>query len=1050
MHPSLYEQVINQLLANTIDQQDPAITRVETAGMDKAEAADILSGYFGGVLREALTQTGGSGTQKLAHQVQLVNALVQTLAAFMGEGTWQKQAVDPRAEQLLAILDKRGTVQAVDERAAIVRPETSLAMSSLFTGAGQEPQLGSELKKEIPSCDRIDMLVSFIRWSGLRTMIEDLRDFTQNGGTLRIITTSYMGATEAKAIEALAALPNTTIKVSYDTKITRLHAKAYVFYRDTGFTTAYVGSSNLSNAALSSGLEWNVKVTATDLPQTIAKIQATFEAYWRAPEFEDYTPADYKKLEVALRGEKTKMAPDDGASSFYFEVRPYGFQEEILGALAAERSVRGHYKNLVVAATGTGKTVISAFDYKRYRDQHPGERNRLLFVAHREEILRQSCDCFRSILRDPNFGDLFVGNAQPESLDALFVSIQTFQSRDMLTKIAPDFYDFVIVDEFHHAAAVSYKPLLTTLKPRILLGLTATPERMDGQDITAYFDGRIAAEIRLPEAIDRKLLAPFQYFGVTDTVDLDGLRWSRGGYLASELEQAYVKDSLAAQKRAEHILRMTRRYVSDIQRVRGLGFCVSVAHAEFMADYFNTHGVSSLCVTGKTPNAIRKSATGQLAAGRVRFIFTVDVYNEGVDVPAIDTVLFLRPTESLTIFLQQLGRGLRHAEGKDCLTVLDFIGQANQHYSFEAKFAALLDRKADSVEREIQRGFVGVPKGCFVALEKVAQAIVLRNIRGALRNRRGIIRRLASFQEDTGEDLTLSHFLAHYHMAPDDLYKIGLFSRLCVLAGVQPDFEEPLEKALTRGMPRFCAVDSRRWIAFMCERLPWLKLSQMTPLDERFLRMTYNTLWGGVPLSFKDPKVVANLRELQRSPLLIKEWMTLLTINRDAIDFIDEPMDLGFDCPLDVYCAYSRDQILLALDYMQPESVREGVRYLEDLRLDVLFVTLNKSDKDYSPSTMYDDYALDPWHFHWQSQNNTSADSETGQRYIHHQDRGSRVLLFVREARKDAHGRTMPYVNLGLVKYESHQGERPMTILWRMERPIPAKFSRRTNRILPD
>ena len=294
------------------------------------------------------------------------------------------------------------------------------------------------------------------------------------------------------------------------------------------------------------------------------------------------------------------------------------------------------------------------------------------------------------MLKDANFGEMFVGSYRPESIDNLFISIQTFNSQNFTEKTSPGFYDYIIVDEFHHAAAPTYQKLLAYYQPRILLGLTATPERMDGKSILPYFNNRIAAEIRLPEAIDRKLLCPFQYFGVTDTVDLDELKWSAGGYQKSELEHIYTFSGAVADRRADHVVTALLKYVTDIDEVKGLGFCVTVDHAEFMCRYFNDHSIPSMCLTGQSSDEERAAAKRRLVSGKVRFIFVVDIYNEGVDIPEVNTVLFLRPTESLTIFLQQLGRGLRLSEDKECLTVLDFIGQANRKYNFEDKFAALL------------------------------------------------------------------------------------------------------------------------------------------------------------------------------------------------------------------------------------------------------------------------------------------------------------------------------------------------------------------------
>lgn len=584
---------------------------------------------------------------------------------------------------------------------------------------------------------------------------------------------------------------------------------------------------------------------------------------------------------------------------------------------------------------------------------------RLLFVAHREEILKQSLYIFRAVLKDANFGELFVGGYNPESIDHLFLSIQTFNSQDFSCKTAPDFYDYIVVDEFHHAAAPTYQKLLQHYRPKILLGLTATPERMDGKSILPYFGDRIAAEIRLPEAIDRKLLCPFQYFGVTDTVDLDSLRWTQGGYDKSELERVYAFSGAVAQRRAELAAASVMKCVTDIDEVKGLGFCVSVEHANFMAEQFNRRGIPSISLTGKSSDEERNAAKHRLVSGEVRFIFVVDIYNEGVDIPEVNTVPFLRPTESLTAFLQQLGRGLRLAEDKECLTVLDF---------------------------------------------------------------------------------------------PRAVYKYASISRLCVRAGVREDFREPLEELSTKAFAKFAVVDSRRWISFLLDILPRLDnvdFSALPDVQKRMLQMLYVTIWGKTAPDWNDDEVQDNLYALSDSTVLLGELMDLLRYRFEQIDFLDAPVDLGFDCPLDLHCTYSRDQLLAALDFMKPHTVREGVKWLPDKQLDVFMVTLNKADKDYSPTTMYNDYSINESLFHWQSQSTTAEHSPTGQRYIHHRERGSRVLLFVREFKTDRlTGGAEAYTFLGTAEYVSHEGSRPMNITWRLDRPIPAKFLKKTNKLV--
>jgi superfamily II DNA or RNA helicase len=1041
----LYEQVINKELGRELDSVTDKFK--STLPINEEEASKILAKYIFEVIEKELQKVKDCGGN-LQTQVNLANKIVSTIVSKTDIATIDALSIDERAEQLLAFFDKKNSIFAINNKTEILRPVTSIAQSSLFTGSIHEPSMYSELKKETISCDKIDMLVSFVKWSGLRLIIDELRSFTQNGGQLRIITTSYMGATDIKAVEELRNLPNTEIKISYDTKRTRLHAKAYVFYRNTGFTTAYVGSSNLSNAAISSGLEWNIKVTAKDLPDTIKKIQATFESYWNSIEFDTYTDKQQHRLEKALKAEKYLDSKCN--LPYAFDIIPYPYQQEILDKLKAEREVRGYYRNLIVAATGTGKTVISAFDYLASCRKNKGTPNRLLFVAHREEILKQSIACFRGILKDANFGDMFVGSYKPSSLDHLFVSVQTFNSQELHTITTPDFYDYIIIDEFHHAAAPTYQKLLSYYKPKLLLGLTATPERMDGKNVLNYFDNRIAAEIRLPEAIDRKLLCPFQYFGVTDTVDLDSLKWARGGYDKAELSNIYTFNQAVANKRANMIIQSVLKYVTDINDVKGLGFCVSIDHAKFMSDCFNAHGIPSIFLTSQSGDEERSTVKQKLASGKVRFVFVVNIYNEGVDIPEINTILFLRPTESLTVFLQQLGRGLRIAENKECLTVLDFIGQANKKYSFEDRFAALLSNAAQNIQSEIKEGFNSVPKGCYIQLERKAKEHILDNIRSSFGVKSGLISRIATFEEDAGETLTLETFADYYHLDVRNIYIRDNFSRLCVLAGIKDNFDEPLERLLSKAFKRMCTIDSRKWIKFLLEVLPKANSLNMRCLsneEKRMLQMFHFTVWQKSTDDCGFDSLKDGLLQIQNNPVMLAELIELLQYNYNHIDFIDEPVNLGFDCPLDLHCTYTRDQILVAMDFMKPSTVREGVKFLPEKYTDVFFVTLNKSNKDYSPTTMYNDYSINETLFHWQSQSTTSEESRTGQRYINHKKQGVRVLLFVREYKSNIAG-AAPYTFLGLADYVKHAGSRPMNITWKLHKPIPAKYLKKTNKLV--
>ncbi|MDI3535940.1 MAG: hypothetical protein PWP16_1882 [Eubacteriaceae bacterium] len=1025
----LYETVLTESLNEELEQAD---YHQEIASIDKAEAAKIMAKHLAETIENKLKEIGDR--QGLQEQIHFANEMMQILDG---------DAILEPGQQLMGLVKKENSLYAIDQKTKLTRPETSLSMSSLFTGAIHEPQLYSELNKEIAGSDTIFLLVSFIKWSGLRLIIDELKNFTNRGGKLKIVTTSYMGATDIKAIEALEALPNTEIKISYDTKRTRLHAKTYVFIRQTGFSTAYVGSSNLSHAAMSTGLEWNVKVTAKDLPETIEKIMATFDSYWNSLDFLSYQKDDQPHLAKALRSEK-KGSED---KLFFMDIRPYPYQQEILDQLEAERSIRGYFRNLIVAATGTGKTVISAFDYKQFCKKNVKKSQRLLFIAHREEILLQSIQCFRTVLRDENFGDLFVGNNRPTQIEHLFMSIQTFNAQDFCKKTKADFYDYIIVDEFHHAAAQTYQSLLDYYQPQILLGLTATPERMDGRDVLCYFDYRIASEIRLPEAINRKLLSPFQYFGVTDSIDLDSVRWRRGGYDQQELSNLYTMDLLAANRRGDLIIESLNKYVTDLDEVRGVAFCVSQDHVSFMAKLFNEKGISAMALTSQSSDAERKTAKVRLLNGEIKMIFVVDLYNEGVDIPEINTVLFLRPTQSLTVFIQQLGRGLRLSENKDCLTVLDFIGQANTRYNFEEKFNALLSNTTKSLKSEIENGFVNVPKGCYIQLEKKAKESILNNITKSFDRKSGLILKIATFTEDSGLVLNLKNFITYYHLDINRIYQKGNFSRLCVIAGLKNDFDEPLEKTINTAFQRICNLDSRRLISFILEVLPQIENRKFSDAEERMLKLFHYAVYDKTCSECGFTNLSEGLRQIKESAVLYQELMELLKIRLEQIDFVDEPLALDFDCPLDLYCSYTTKQVLAGFDYEQSGNFKEGVKYFPDKKIDVFFITLNKSDKDYSPTTMYQDYSVNDRLFHWQSQSITAESSPTGLRYQHHLENGSKVLIFVREFKK---GRNVaaPYTCLGLADYVSHEGSKPMNILWRLHKPIPARFLKKTNKLI--
>lgn len=1033
----LYEQVINCGVKKELKSNEELLS-FDDGKIDVASANKVLSDYMRKVLRQAFSYIGHSDHEALVNKIEICNKIIELLSTETQDVDLLDLTVHDEAKMLYEVFAKMNNSKTITGKKSL-RPLTPLVESSLFTGGQHEPKLYLELKKEISTANTVDILVSFIKWSGLKLIYEELVELTKEY-QLRVITTSYMGATELSAVQKLAALPNTQVKISYDTKQTRLHAKSYLFNRDTGFSTAYIGSSNMSNVAMSNGLEWNVKVSEYDSVDMIRTIRATFETYWQSKEFEDF---EFVKLKGALLAENTRDYL--GGNQYFFEIRPYPYQQEILDRLWAERDIYGRYKNLVVAATGTGKTVMAAFDYLKFQNEHP-QNHRLLFVAHREEILEQSVRCFRQIVKNNNFGDLCVGAHQCNQIDHLFISVQSFNSKKLVDVTTPDFYDFIIIDEIHHGTASTYQTILEHYKPKILLGLTATPERMDGQDIVQYFDDHIAAELRLCEAINRQLLCPFHYFGVKDDVDLSELTWSRGGYDSRELENLYTADT----KRVDLIIRAMKKYGDDLEKMVGLGFCVSVKHANFMAELFNRSGIESIALDGTTTDSIRSDARKKLEIGAIKFIFTVDLFNEGIDIPKINTVLLLRPTESVTIFLQQIGRGLRLAENKDCLMVLDFIGQSHVKFSFEERYTALLGRTRQSLEKEIEQGFPSIPRGCYLHLEEKAQSVILKNIRDSILNQPRLIKRIQAF-DDREQPLTMENFLTRHHLTTKDIYRKTSnprsWSRLCQLAGRKDDFQEPLEKELSMALQRLQFFNSKSGLGTLKKLLvqrDW-QLESISADEYHVLLMLYYTVWGKPLLEMGFNNLRQVLATIWENPIMCAEIVDLINLLEKDNYLHFQKANLDFPCILEVYAQYTRDQILSALGYYTESKIkshREGVLFLKEKNIDAFFITLKKSEKAYSPSTMYEDYVISEELFHWQSQSATTASSETGKRYIEHKQRGHKILLFVREE-KMVDGFTAPYVFLGTAEYQSHIGSKPMSIVWKIDRPIPAYFVQR-------
>ncbi|SDL17645.1 Superfamily II DNA or RNA helicase [Nonomuraea maritima] len=1007
LQPGVYQHLITRELGGRLRAvHDREL--IDRRSLDLADSHETLARHLGALTRRALRSVRGENdTVRLARQVEIVNRIAGLIGELVPEAASPDELVEA-SEELLGLARGRDAAGQVRFPARPVIPLTGSAL--LVNGRGQ-PEIGHELKRELASADRVDLLCAFVKWNGVRVLAEAIEEFIARGGRLRVVTTTYIGATDRLALDRLAAM-GAEIRVSYDTRMTRLHAKAWLFHRGNGLSTAYVGSSNLSQTALSHGLEWNVRLAQAEQPHLIDTFTATFDDYWGDPSFEPYDPAqDADRLDRALSAERAGGRPVvlDFA---HVDVRPYSYQREILDELAAERQIHDRWRNLVVMATGTGKTVVAALDY---RDLHrAGKAQSLLFVAHRAEILRQSLLTFRQAMRDETFGELYVGGSRPEQWRHVFASIQTLHANPLPH---PDRFDMVIVDEFHHSEAATYRQLLSAVRPKVLLGLTATPERADGQDIKHWFDGRIAAELRLWEALERGLLAPFQYFGVHDGTDLRQIGWRRGqGYDLAALSNVYTGND----RRAAVVLETLQRKVGDVGRMRAIGFCVSIDHARFMADRFTQAGLPSVAVTAHSPDGERAQALRDLRDRRINAVFTVDLFNEGVDVPEIDTVLFLRPTDSATVFLQQLGRGLRLADDKPCLTVLDFVGHQHKQFRFDRRYRALTGASRTGIAREIEQGFPTLPAGCVIDLDRDVRRLVLENVRQALNlNWRDLSRELRELG-----DLSLPEFLRETGLDVEDLYRRSRqgWASLRHSAGFDP---APPDKELGRAFGRMLHIDDVERLTFLSDVLAGRK--PQSPRELRLLAMLDAMLWGGT-----EPMSGMEARLARLTGARAAELGELTEVLRSGLRHVASPLD--HVVPLRVHARYSKNEVLAAFGIDKPAHMREGVKYVPEHRADLFFVTIDKSEDAYSPTTLYHDRAISDELFQWESQSTLRLSTATARRYLTGE---STVHLLIRQSKRDEGLGAPPYTYAGPMRYVSHEGERPIRFVWRLDHPLP-------------
>ncbi|MPY57159.1 DUF3427 domain-containing protein [Streptomyces spongiae] len=729
-------------------------------------------------------------------------------------------------------------------------------------------------------------------------------------------------------------------------------------------------------------------------------------------------------------------APDSTPAARAFVLR-HG-QRDMLDRLNAEREIHDRHRNLLVAAPGTGKTLMAAFDYKQLCEQHQRDL-RLLFVTDSVVAVHQAHQTYQDVLMTPQFGESLHGGGIPERWNHVFATWQALGR--VVAELPIDQFDVIVIDEFHGAVTPTFANILERFAPMELLGLSSAPERTNGPSIhEAFFDGRIAAEMRLWDALDSDVLCPFHYFGIADNTDLQPLGWKQGTYDGASLNAVLTGNDA----RARLVVSAIRDKIPDVKAMRAVGFCVSVAHAEFMAQFFRTAGFRALALTAAAPPAERQRALSSLKNGDLQVIFCVEMLSHGPSIPEVNTLLLLRPTSSALRFLQQLGVGLTHAPGKRVLTVLDFIGHHRAEFRLDNQFRAMTNLTGRRLLDHVEHDFPQLPAGSMITLDEKAKILVIDSIREQMRRSVTDAARAAAEYGQLG----LRRYLQETGRELDDLYRgDGTWTRALRQAGVLEGEAPEEETALLRRVRSFLHVDDPERIQAYTRMLED-DAPLYSDLDERgqaYARMLFFQLWPRG--SAEHARYEEGLATLHQQQAVRSELRQILAHNLDNAGRVPIPLTGigdGHNVPLTIHSSYTRAEMLSALGVAQlggqaPAAFAQGVAWCESVKTDALFITLEKDDEEhFSPRSRLRDYALSKTLFQWESQSMTSEASPTGLRYQNHVEMGTSVLLFMRRYKSSDIGSSQPWVLLGPAEYVEHTGSKPMVIRWRLRHELSA------------
>lgn len=913
----------------------------------------------------------------------------------------------------------------------------------------------NELKKSLKECKSFYFSVAFINYSGLQLLLDTLKEVEDKNVKGKIITTTYLNFTEPKALERIQEFENIDMKIFIADNKVGFHTKVYIFENEDDYKII-IGSSNLTQSALKSNVEWNVKVLSKEGAPFIEHVLKEYDNLWEmSSELNDEVLQRYmlflneiKRTEVRRQMVFENLKP----------ISPNKMQKRAMENLERLRA-HGENKALVIAATGTGKTYMSAFDVMQYKPKT------MLFIVHREEILKKAKETFEKLLKNRNIKTgLFTGNAKDRDANYLFATIQTMNR--YYEDFDKHYFDYIIIDEAHHGASDSYLNVLGHFKPKFTLGMTATPERCDSLSVFELFDNNVALEVRLHEALDEDLVIPFHYFGVTDIegVDLEDVNLD---------DKSALAERLMINRRVDFIIEQMNFYGHDGNFRKLLGFCVNIQHAKYMAEEFNKRGINSVALSGEDTVAKRDEYIKRLESDKddLQAIFTVDIFNEGVDIPSVNTVLMLRPTNSPIIFIQQLGRGLRKSGSKEFLTVLDFIGNHNKTFLIAIALNGARYYDKDSLKVAVATDFADVPGCTHIQIDQISKDRILEQIdKENFRDLKYLREEYNQFKILCGGKIPYMLLdYVKYDGAPDPVKFIdreGTY--LGFVAKTEKDDElkelllnddfEKILKELNTSLPlkrinEFVILKyllNHNSISLEIAKNEILKY--INNMDEDSVRHAFECLnhqyWDSVMIKQK-----VKLIEYKEDTLYRTDRFETIINNKEYRKYIEDAINYGifryekefqeeyYGLPfLKLYEQYKMPGVALLSNHRKIHSSFRGSGLLSSGKEYFLFIDLNK-EEGIEERINYKDKFLSENYFQWQSPNATKQDSDRGKNIIFNKDRNVNLHLFVRKY-KEIDKKAQPYIYIGKGDTVEYEGEKPITVKLKLQNEVPTKIYR--------